>query len=89
MLVQLPRKEPFWKNIDIFQQIEKEERGGEWLAESKSEQLGTDPQEEHCCESSSGILNNLGLWTPGISWASGNSLVASSQNIQASGPSET
>lgn len=46
---------------------------------------GSGPQEGHCCVSYSKILNKLGFWIPGISWASANAYTACGWNILASG----
>lgn len=62
--------------MSVFQQIEEEGLGGEWLG--RLGMVGCSyPEAGHCCESYTRILNNLGFWIPGISWTSGNSCVGS------------
>lgn len=73
--------------MSISEQIEEEGLGGKWVGETGDGWVES-PTGRYCCVSCTKIINNLGFWIPGISWASGNSYTICGWNILASGPSE-
>lgn len=81
-----PGRSPF--GMSICEQIEEEGwGGGGWVGETGDGWVQS-PTGRYCCLRCTKIINNLGFWRPGISWASGNSYTVCGWNILASGPSE-